>query len=320
MAHIEAAATALEHLAPVDLHQAIDAPDPVLEARSRLGLAWEELTFPAPVSLPAAFASRSWEPGTELATARVRVLRHAVRRPWVIVVHGAQQGGDLDLWTLRARHLHERLGLNVVMPVLPFHGHRRVGDGAAAPGLDVLTNVSTALIAVAEIRAVRRWIAAQDDAAVGLYGLSLGSYYAALAAGVERDFDLVLVAMPVVSLHRLIARHLVRSAGRDGRRLAALLLSAPVLAIERFVDPMAFVPTVPRQRRHVLGGVLDRVTPPSQAVQLAHHWELPAVRWYMGGHLGHAWSSSMRADVDDTLRQLHGVAPTTHAKEMVIRP
>ena len=58
------------------------------------------------------------------------LLRHKEHRPWLVCVHGAEMGrAALDLALFRAWHLHEDLGLNVVLPVLPMHGPR--GTGAA---------------------------------------------------------------------------------------------------------------------------------------------------------------------------------------------
>jgi len=56
------------------------------------------------------------------------LLRHPEPRPWLVCVHGAVMGrGLLDLTLFRAWHLHEDLGLNVVLPVLPMHGPRGRG-------------------------------------------------------------------------------------------------------------------------------------------------------------------------------------------------
>jgi len=53
------------------------------------------------------------------------VLRHREPRPWLVCVHGTEMGrAGLDLTLFRAWHLHEDLGLNVALPVLPMHGPR----------------------------------------------------------------------------------------------------------------------------------------------------------------------------------------------------
>ena len=59
------------------------------------------------------------------------MLRHKEPWPWLVCVHGAEMGrAALDLMLFRAWHLHQDLGLNVVLPVLPMHGPRaRIAEG-----------------------------------------------------------------------------------------------------------------------------------------------------------------------------------------------
>ena len=260
----EVAAGALDHLEPADLHRSVEPTGIDFLERSRLGRRWEELTFRVPVALPDVLGAVSpWVDDETLGVANVRLLRHHDPEPWIILVHGAQQGSDIDLLLLRAFHLHRELGLNVAMPVLPLHGHRRL-DPVSVPGLDVVANVAHAVVAVAEIRALRRWIAADSDLPVGLLGVSLGGYLTALTAGIEPGIHVVVAGIPVVNPHRLLARHASRMGGREGRRLASVLRSDAVVALDRFVDPLNFHPDTPVEHRHVLGGSLDRVTTPTR--------------------------------------------------------
>jgi pimeloyl-ACP methyl ester carboxylesterase len=305
MAAVEAAAAQVVGLAPEGLYHAAEAEQVELSHRARRGRSWEVLAFSTPLDLPPLLTPLSQRGSDQpVVRAHVRLLRHAEPRPWVIVVHGAQMGRDSDLLMLRARHLYEQLGLNVALPVLPMHGPRGTSPATTVPGIDVLTNISTVLVAVAEIRALRSWIAATyENPPVGIAGVSLGGYVAALASGVERNFDVVVAAIPVVNPQELIARHLTRSATREALALAAELRSPPVLALERFVDPMAFHPLTPAEHLHVIGGLLDSVTTPGQAAALARHWGVE-VQWYEGGHVGHFWSSDARTYVDDALGAL----------------
>ena len=58
--------------------------------------------------------------------------------------------GSVDLRLFRARHLHEDLGLNVVLPVLPCTA--RESQGRGVPGQDLLDDVHAAAQAVWDIR------------------------------------------------------------------------------------------------------------------------------------------------------------------------
>ncbi len=81
------------------------------------------------------YLPRPGEPGAERwmgYTANNReyalLLRHPQPRPWLVCVHGTEMGrAAVDLAVFRAWSLHDDLGLNVVMPVLPMHGPRARG-------------------------------------------------------------------------------------------------------------------------------------------------------------------------------------------------
>ena len=112
--------------------------------------------------------------------ASVRVLtRGGTGRRWLIWVHGAAQGRSDDLYAFRAAHLHSRLGYDVVFPVLPAHGSRRMKQ-IAYPGFDPLRNVLMTMRAVAEIRSLIRWIDTHQPSEITIAGTSLGGPIAAL--------------------------------------------------------------------------------------------------------------------------------------------
>ncbi len=305
-------AASLAGRAAADLHPLVEpvaaAVDPT--PRRRYRMSWEVLTFDSPRALPASVAAEAgWLDVSPTCQAHVRLLTHSGEpRPWVIAVHGAEQGKDLDLLALRAKHLHEGLGLNVALPVLPLHGHRRL-PGVQVPDVDPVGNIAWALVAVAELRALRRWIGVQGDPPVGVYGVSLGGYLTALTAGVEPELDVAVAGIPMVSINRLLARHAVRSLSRDGRRMGSLLRADSVRELERFVDPLQFEPAVPVERRHVIAGLVDRITTPHQALALWEHWGRPEITWFGGGHVGHAWSWDARDHVDRALADLGPTEP-----------
>ena len=145
------------------------------------------------MSFDSRYEPHTGEPGRERwlgYTANDRVyalmLRHREPRPWLVCVHGAQMGrAALDLTLFRAWQLHEDLGLNVVLPVLPMHGPRARGlpKGAVFPGGNLLDNVHAAAQAVWDIRRLLSWIRSQEpDSKIGLNGMSLGGYIASLIA------------------------------------------------------------------------------------------------------------------------------------------
>ena len=172
------------------------------------------------------------------------LLRHRENRPWLVCVHGAEMGrAALDLALFRAWHLHDDLGLNVILPVLPMHGPRSRGlpKGAVFPGEDVMDNVHATAQAVWDIRRLLTWIRMQQPGSpIGLYSISLGGYISSLVASLEDDLTCAILGVPVADLVVLLGRHAGLSA--DDPRRNTVALAAP---IGRMLSPLSLQPRVP---------------------------------------------------------------------------
>jgi len=240
------------------------------------------------------------------------LLRHSEPRPWLVCVHGTEMGrAAVDLAIFRAWHLHQDLGLNVVMPVLPMHGPRGRGlpKGAVFPGEDVMDDVHATAQAVWDVRRLVSWIRAQEpDSQIGLYGLSLGGYVAALVASLERGLSCAILGVPVADLVGLLGRH--SGLGRDDPRRHTMELAEP---IGRMTSPLSLTPLVPKRGRFIYAGVADRVVHPrQQVIRLWEHWGRPEIVWYPGGHAGFFGARPVQRFVDAALVQsglLEGASP-----------
>lgn len=231
------------------------------------------------------------------------LLRHRSPRPWLVCVHGALMGrGFLDLTLFRAWHLHEDLGLNVVLPVLPLHGPRGAGlpKGAAFPGEDVLDNVHAAAQAVWDVRRLLSWIRLQqNNARIGLNSISLGGYVSSLVASVEDGLTVAILGVPVADLTGLLSRH--AGIGRSDPRRETVTLAEP---LGRMVSPLSLSPRVPDRGRFIYAGVADQLVHPcEQVVRLWEHWGRPEIVWYQGGHTGFFESRPVQRFVDSALVQ-----------------
>ena len=231
------------------------------------------------------------------------MLRHDEPRPWLVCVHGTEMGrAALDLTVFRAWHLHEDLGLNVVLPVLPMHGPRARGlpKGAVFPGADVLDDVHATAQAVWDIRRLLSWIRwQQPESPIGLNGLSLGGYIAALVASLEDGLTCAILGVPVADLIELLGRHAGLS--RDDPRRRAVTMAEP---IGRMVSPLSLAPRVPMQGRFIYAGIADQlVHPREQVIRLWEHWGRPQIVWYRGGHIGFFRSRPVQRFVQDSLVQ-----------------
>jgi hypothetical protein len=236
------------------------------------------------------------------------LMLHDQPRPWLVCVHGTEMGrAAVDLAVFRARQLHEQLGLNVVMPVLPMHGPRARGlpKGAVFPGEDVLDNVHATAQAVWDIRRLLSWIREQEPRSrIGLNGLSLGGYIAALVASLEDGLACAILGVPVADLIDILACHVALS--RDDPRRQTFDLAAP---IGRMISPLSLAPRVPMRGRFIYAGVADRlVHPREQTVLLWQHWGRPPIVWYRGGHIGFVRSRPVQRFVRDALTQ-SGMTP-----------
>lgn len=253
------------------------------------------------------YEPRPGEPGgdqrlsyTENSREQALVLRHSEPRPWVVCVHGALMGrGSVDLRLFRARHLHEDLGLNVVLPVLPLHGPRK-HKGAAFPGTDMLDNVHATAQAVWDIRRLISWIRTQEPGSpIGLNSMSLGGYVAALVASLEDGLTCAVLGVPVADLIDVLGRH--GGLRDDDPRRQTLGLAEP---LGRMLSPLSLTPRVPMAGRFIYGGLADRlVHPRDQVMRLWEHWGRPEIVWYPGAHTGFFQSRPVQRFIDDALRQ-----------------
>ncbi len=262
------------------------------------------------IAFDSGYTPRAGEPGRQRwlgYTANNReyamLLRHKEDRPWLVCVHGAEMGrAALDLALFRAWHLHEDLGLNVVLPVLPMHGPRGRGlpKGAVFPGEDVMDNVHATAQAVWDLRRLLSWIRSQHPASpIGMYSISLGGYVTSLVASLEDGLTCAILGVPVVDLIELLGRHAGFSP-EDPRRLTVALAEP----IGRMVSPLSLTPRVPMSGRFIYAGIADRlVHPREQVVRLWEHWGRPEIVWYHGGHTGFFQSRPVQRFVDDALVQ-----------------
>lgn len=267
------------------------APPPLTEVtllpregrrRSHDRIRWESGYAP----LPGEPGAQRWRSYTGNDRAYAILLRHHEPRPWLVGVHGAEMGrAGLDLWLFRARHLHEKFGLNIVLPVLPMHGPRARGlpKGAAFPGEDALDNVHAGAQGVWDVRRLLSWIRAQEpESPIGLNSISMGGYIAALVASLEDDLTCAILGVPVADVVQLLGRH--SGLSRTDPRRQTVVLAEPLGAM---TSPLSLQPRVPMRGRFIYAGIADRVVHPrEQVVRLWEHWGKPEIVWYRGGHTG----------------------------------
>jgi dienelactone hydrolase len=273
--------------------ESFHATPPPLAAVASAKRRWARIDFEH-LSCASGYEPHPEEPGRErwlgyapVRTAHAWLLRQSdPGRPWLVCIHGYRMGYPwMDLSAFRAARLHARLGLNVLLPVLPLHGPRRIGrlSGDGFFGADVMDMVHAEAQAMWDLRRWLGWIRAQGGRRIGVYGLSLGGYNAALLAGLEDDLACLVAGIPATDLAALIwmhgPEHILHVAERRG------LERARAERVLRVVSPLALAPRVAKERRFVFAGNVDQLVPAAQVQSLVRHWEQPATTWFAGAHL-----------------------------------
>lgn len=279
-------------------------PEGELVRRHARGFDFEHLRFSSE------YAPRDEEPGRErwLAHAPNRdchawVVRGDPQRPWLVCIHGYRMGFPfVDFSAFRPDWLHQRLGLNLLVPVLPLHGPRKIGrrSGDGFLGTDLLDTLHAEAQAVWDLRRLLGWVRARSDAPIGVYGLSLGGYNTALLASLDAGLACAIAGIPASDFAHAFFHH----GGPWQERAAAVagLTRASLTELLSVVSPLVLRPQVPHEHRAIFGGIADRIVPAEQVRELWRHWERPRIEWYAGAHLTLGLHPGVRRLCEETLR------------------
>ncbi len=213
-------------------------------------------------------------------------------RPTLAVIHGF---GASPYWFNSAFFQLPRLyglGYDVLLYLMPFHGVRQArlaafsGWGLFAHGF---AHFNEAIVhAVHDFRLFLDHLIRRGAGQVGVTGLSLGGYVAALLAAVEERLALVVPNAPVVEIASLAGQWFPANLAIAGITRSTQTDMQEIQAALAVHCPLSYVPVVPHERRMIIGGLGDRLAPPEQARRLWEHWDRPRLHWYPGGHLLHA--------------------------------
>ena len=243
---------------------------------------------------------------TQNHAAAVRLLSAGKRRPVAIVIHGYMTGHyhvEQRLWPLR-RFL--RSGYDVALFTLPFHGVRAnpLRRGAPEfPGADPRFSNEGFRQVIFDLQNFVHWLKEQGHPEVGVLGMSLGGYTAALLATVETQLSFCIPVIPLASLADFAREQGELSADPAVQAEEHALLER----IYRVVSPLARKPRILPQRTLVVAAKADRITPVAHARKLAAHFGSPLVSWH-GGHLLQLGRDACFRRVETLLRELRDTA------------
>jgi dienelactone hydrolase len=223
-------------------------------------------------------------------TAHARWFRHASGpRPCVVLLHGYMAGTyaiEERIWP--AQKLFES-GLDVVISVLPFHGPRRSEARGyrppAFPSSDPRFTIEGMRQLVNDHEALFDYLLDGHEgtrrvASLGVMGMSLGGYGAALLCTLDPRLQFGVFVIPLAAIEDFAHTHgrfVGTEAEQHAQRLAMSRAQAPV-------SPLSRPPLIEPERAIVLAGESDWVTGMSHARRLSAHFATET-RTFEGGHL-----------------------------------
>lgn len=218
-------------------------------------------------------------------TAHAWVLRHssAPGAPWIVSIHAFMMGHTwMDLHAFRARELHDDHGVNVLCYVMPLHGPRRGNASVFEPFLAGVGNlIQMEAQAIWDLRRILAWLRSEGAEWIGVHGISLGGYTAALLATLEPDLAFAIAGIPAVDFSALLQSH----TDADRRPQHTREVWDDVTRALRVVSPLSRPARIPKDRRFIFAGLVDRMALPRSVRQLWLHWDRPRIEWYPGSHV-----------------------------------
>ena len=205
----------------------------------------------------------------------------------VVALHGFTMGNPrFDAFALMVAQWF-RMGLDVALMTLPFHGARSPRSARYSGELFASWHVGrlneSVRQSIHDVDLVTRWLAAERDVPVGVIGLSLGGYVAALYAGLSPRPAFVMPVAPPVRLGALPLRLFALSRHRTTGD--APLSPDELRRAYRVHSPLTYPLAVPKERALIIAGRGDRIVPPEHPHALWKHWGEPAIHWYSGSHI-----------------------------------
>ncbi|MFK8329857.1 alpha/beta hydrolase family protein [Pseudomonas sp. BJa5] len=212
-------------------------------------------------------------------------------RPTLIVIHGfAADPHWLNAHALSLAGFYRR-GYDILLFTYPHHGRRAErsdwfsGQGLFGGGLVAFNEAP--LHAIHDLRVFIDYLQGRGVEPIGVTGISLGGYTAALLAAVDPRLAYCIPIVPAVSPvdvflewqpTGLLLSRLMRSQGIGVAEMRGLL------AVH---NPLTYAPCLEGERMLIIGGAGDRITLPRHLRLLHRHWPGSALHWFPGNHILH---------------------------------
>jgi pimeloyl-ACP methyl ester carboxylesterase len=291
---------------PCRVHATPVAPLPLSRRRGRVELLRFESAFePLHPEMRDRYARHRHN-----TTAVAQHWRHADGpRNTLIVVHGFM--GD-PYWLNSAFFSlpwFYRKGYDVLLFTMPFHGRRQSrlapysGYGFFANGI---AHINEAMAhAVHDLRVFIDHLRSIGVAKIGITGLSLGGYTAALLAAIEPSLWFSIPNAAVTHMPSLIKQWFPAGALMSAvmpRRGVPMDSFEQALAVH---SPLSYPAALRKERLFIIAGLGDRLAPPEQSERLWEHWERPKMHWFPGNHVLHVNRGAYLKEMGRFMQSVH---------------
>ncbi len=218
-------------------------------------------------------------------TAHARWLRHADGpRPCAVLLHGYMAGAyALEERVWPAQRMFES-GLDVVISVLPFHGARRSEARGirppAFPSSDPRFTIEGLRQLASDHEALFDYLLDGRVSSLGVMGMSLGGYSAALLATLDARLQFGVFVIPLAAIEDFAHTHgrFTGSVEEQHAQRGAMSLA------QSLVSPLGRPSLIPADRTIVLAGESDWVTGIAHANRISAHFATET-NTFEGGHL-----------------------------------
>jgi hypothetical protein len=218
--------------------------------------------------------------GTNRRAAARLFIHDGPPRPVAILVHGFRCGQfaiEERVWPIDWLF---KGGLDVALPVLPFHAVRSPRGPALFPSSNPGMTIEGFRQSIRDLRSLADFLLDRGAPSVGFMGMSLGGYATALLATIDDRLSFAVPIIPLASIAFVVraSRRLVGSAEEQQLQFEAIERTY------RAVSPLARPARLDKDRILVIGAAGDRITPIEHARLLATHFDAP-LEIFPGGHL-----------------------------------
>lgn len=204
----------------------------------------------------------------------------------VIAIHAWMMGDEKASALTLVPGFFYRMGLDVILFELPFHGLRKPETFLPTrmfPGIDAACTNESFAQAIFELRGIREWLRRDGDKPVVGVGLSLGAQVLSLWASLD-PLDAAVCVAPLVSLPDFVWSHV------EGAALAERLVEAGITKelLEKgfaVTSPLSYPLLMDKRKVMIVAGKNDEIVPSSHAEALWNHWQCPEIFWLSKGHI-----------------------------------